>query len=59
MILEVGHASHPGQERDYNGDHYSGVQHWVTDAQLAEKGQLFLLADDVGGDASSDSYCYP
>jgi len=55
LILEMGHASHPGQKRDYNGDHYSGVQHWVTDAQLAEKGQLFLLADDVGGDASSES----
>ncbi len=55
MILEMGHASHPGQKCDYNGDHYSGVQHWVTDAQLAEKGWLFLLADDVGGDASSES----
>jgi serine/threonine protein phosphatase PrpC len=46
LILDTGCATHPGKT-DRNSDVYSLVQHWVTDTQLAEKGQLYLLADDI------------
>ncbi len=51
MILEVGYASHPGQARTNNSDHASVVQHWVTNAQLAEKGKIFVIADSLGKEA--------
>lgn len=52
MIFDVGSASHPGQARTSTTDHCSVAQHWVTDAQLAEKGRLFVVADSLGQDAS-------
>ena len=52
MIFDVGSASHPGQTRTNNSDHCSVAQHWVTNAQLAEKGRLFVVADSLGVEAT-------
>lgn len=49
MILDVGHATKLGQEREQGKHYHSVAQHWVTDAQLAERGRLFLIADDLRG----------
>ena len=55
MILEVGHASYRGRVHEYNSDYSAVTQHWVTDAQLAEKGPLFVLADEIGGEQPGES----
>jgi len=55
LILDVGRASYRGRAHEHNGDYYSVAQHWVTDAQLAEKGWLFLLADGIGGEQPGES----
>jgi protein phosphatase len=60
LILDVGHAAvisspHAGQAQQPNGDCYSTPPHWVTEAQLAEKGRLFVLADAFTGQEASES----
>lgn len=60
MILDVGHAaaawpSHLGQAQQSDGNCYSVVPHWVTGAQLAEKGRLFVLASAFDGQEAGES----
>lgn len=48
MILDIGFATSPGDRSEHNTDVHGAVQHWVTDTQLAQKGRLYLLADNIG-----------
>ena len=55
MLLNAGHATHPGAANQQNSSYHSVVQQWVTGAQVAEKGRLYLVATDMSDEPTAET----